>query len=92
MEAGGGKHTASPSTVVLIRKSSDGPQIRKIALKGDDGQLTKEAMTLPLRPYDVVLLPESKITKVDRWVDQYIRQVLPFTLDFSYIFNPVVVK
>jgi hypothetical protein len=93
MEAGGGKNTASSSTVVLVRKASDNtPQVQKIPLKGKDGQFTQEAMTLLLRPYDVVLLPESTIAKVDRWVDQYIRQVVPFSMyaSFSYILNPAV--
>jgi polysaccharide biosynthesis/export protein len=92
MEAGGGKPTASLSIAVLIRTSGDSSEIKKIPLKGQDGQLTKEAMTLLLRPYDVVLLPEKKIVKVDRWVDQYIKQLLPFAFDLSYIFNPATVR
>jgi hypothetical protein len=51
-----------------------------------------EAVVTPLRSFDVLLVPESKIAHVDRWVDQYIKQVLPGTLNggFSYLFNGIV--
>jgi protein involved in polysaccharide export with SLBB domain len=90
MEAGGIKNTGNASIVILIRKaSSNAPQIQRIPLKGKDGQFTEHVINLRLLPYDVVLLPESKIARVDRWVDQYIRQVVPFAMSggFSYLLN-----
>jgi len=91
MEAGGRKVTGSSSTVVLVRRTPDNtPQMQKIPLTGEDGQFSEQVMTLLLRPYDVVLVPETKIARLNRWVDQYIRQVVPFTMyaSFSYILNP----
>ena len=40
-----------------------------------------------LQPFDVVLVPESRIARMDRWVDQYIRQLIPVTLTagFTYL-------
>ncbi|MBN2241516.1 MAG: polysaccharide biosynthesis/export family protein [Acidobacteria bacterium] len=91
MEAGGVKNTGSNKEVLLIRKTPENtPQLMTIPFREKDGSFTEQAMTLLLRPYDVVILPESKITKVNRWVDQYIRQVVPFNLNagFTYLLNP----
>ena len=35
-----------------------------------------------LRPYDVVYVPRSEISEVNKWVDQYIRKNIP--IDFTY--------
>ena len=46
-------------------------------------------------PFDVVYVPASRIAKVDRFVDQYMRQLIPLTLTggFSYIFgNSVLIR
>jgi len=95
MEAGGRKNTGSSAMVVLIRKTSENtPQIQKIPIKTKGSEFSDQAMKLLLLPYDIVLVPESKIAKLDRWIDQYTRQVVPITLygSFSYILNPGVLK
>lgn len=82
-EAGGIKHTGNKNGVVIIRKGPDGkPMMEKVRLmKG--GKPTHAAVAL-LHPFDVVVVPESKIARVDRWVDQYIRQVSPANLVFGF--------
>jgi len=87
-EAGGIKHTGNPSMIVLIRKTADGkPQGKKLALY-IKGQLAADAATL-LRPFDVVMVPESKIARLDRWVDQHIRQLIPInaSMGFTYLMS-----
>lgn len=85
-EAGGIKHTGNRSMVVLIEKGSDGkPFGRRLQLfKGS--QPTEEA-GFTLHPFDVVMVPESKIARLDRWVDQNMRQLMPFTsvVGFNYL-------
>ena len=88
MDAGGPTHAGSSSTVLLIRKGSDGkPLMQKLSLKKND-ELTAASMTL-LQPFDIVLVPESGIARVNRWVDQYIRKVIPVNMDagFTYLVN-----
>lgn len=88
LDAGGAKHTGA-SYVVLIRQNEKGvPVSQTISLKSPHGGTSVAAAT-EIQPFDVLLLPESKIAHVDRWVDQYIRQVIPGTLNggFSYLFN-----
>ncbi|HEY5212363.1 MAG TPA: polysaccharide biosynthesis/export family protein [Acidobacteriaceae bacterium] len=88
--AGGVKHTGA-NYVMLIRQDEHGvPVARRISINGHGG--VPEAAVTQLRSFDVLLLPESKIAHVDRWVDQYIKQVLPGTLNggFSYLFNGII--
>ena len=42
---------------------------------------------MALRPFDVVYVPESRIRRVDRFVDEYIRQLIPITATagFTYL-------
>ena len=92
MEAGGLKHTGKSSHVVLIRKSEEGvAAFSTISLRREPNG--SEAARTLLQPFDVVLVPESKISQMDRWVDQYIRQMSPAVMSagFSYLFNTAFV-
>jgi protein involved in polysaccharide export with SLBB domain len=84
-EAGGIRTTGS-RTVVLIRKGPDGTAVGRSVPAYVGGQLGPQA-SIPLQPFDVVIVPESRIARVDRWVNQYIRQLLPFdmTAGFTYL-------
>lgn len=42
---------------------------------------------LKLSPRDIVIVPKSGIAKLDLWVDQYIRRVLPFGTSVNYTFS-----
>ncbi len=87
-EAGGIKPTGKSSSVVLIRKGPDErPMSRKISLRGG-GKPTAEA-ALVLQPYDIIIVPPTNITRLDRLVDQYIKQLDPgnIVLGFSYVLH-----
>ncbi len=89
METGGMKYSARSSSIVLIRKSENGdPVTRTISMKSSHDE-PSEASQIFVRPYDVILVPESKIARADRWVDQHIRQLIPGTMSagFSYLAN-----
>jgi polysaccharide export outer membrane protein len=88
MEAGGVKLTGSFTRVVLIRKQQTGSPVAMELTLLDDDKPTEDALT-PLEPYDVVLIPETKIARIDRWVDQHIRQLIPLSLSagFTYLWN-----
>ena len=93
MEAGGMKRTGRPEEVVLIRKNQNGlPVMRTVSLRMTANQ-PAPAAGLMLLPFDVVLVPESKTARVDRWVDQNIRQLMPvvLTLGFSYLVNGAII-
>ncbi|PWT93379.1 MAG: sugar transporter, partial [Acidobacteria bacterium] len=82
--AEGFKETAREDEVLLIRRSPDRtPQYLtlnlKDALKGKD---LKQDMLL--QPYDIVYVPPSRITNVNRFVDQYIRKNVPIPFTLTY--------
>ncbi len=83
-EAGGFLPTASPKDVLVIRPEGNGKfavvpiDVARIL----DGSDTRQNITL--RPRDAVFVPTSAIANVNRWVDQYIRQNLPFDLGWDF--------
>jgi len=85
LRARGLKPTAKANSVVLLRDSG---QPRPIILRINLQQvLVTGRNDVELRPYDVVYVPKSTIAKIDQFVDQYIRQLLPISVNmgFSYI-------
>jgi protein involved in polysaccharide export with SLBB domain len=89
--AGGFKGTARTDSVILLRDGGDQKAIvRRLDLKAvlNDGQQDEL-----LAPYDVIYVPMSRIAKVDKFVDEYIRKLLPITLTagFQYITGSSVV-
>jgi len=89
-QAGGFRPTARTDSVVLLRDvHADKPLAMRLNLKIVD---LKDGATA-LQPRDVLYVPPSRIAKVDRFVDQYARQLIPISLTagFSYVFGPAVV-
>jgi protein involved in polysaccharide export with SLBB domain len=89
MDTGGVRHTGRSSSVVLIRKGESGtPVVRKISMKNVNNEPSEASLTV-LQPYDVILVPESTVARLDRWVDQHIRQMIPATMTagWSYLQN-----
>ena len=94
MEAGGIRNTGNSREAILIRKGDDGlPVTRHISLRNTRDE-PSGASSLMLVPFDVVLVPETKITHLDGWIDQHVRQLTPgiFTFGFSYLINGGVVR
>jgi protein involved in polysaccharide export with SLBB domain len=89
-QAGGLKDTAKGDTVMLVRNNGDGtPTVMKLRL--NDAVRGKPVTVL--QPFDVVYVPRSAISRIDRFIDQYIRQVIPInvTTGFSYLFGSALV-
>lgn len=81
-EAGGFLPTASPSDVLVVRREDDGSY--ELVMADLAAVLTgKNALgNFPLRAFDVVYVPTTRIADVNKWVDQYLRLNIPIT--FSY--------
>jgi hypothetical protein len=67
----------------------DGKAARRRVNLYAHGQATPDALA-SLQPFDVVLVAESTVTRLDRWVDQWIRQLSPPNLivGFQYLAQP----
>ena len=89
-QAGGLKETAKSNTVMVVRNTGDGPPT-VLKLRLDDAVKGKPVAVL--QPFDVVYVPRSTISRIDHFVDQYIRQILPINVSagFSYLFGSALV-
>ena len=81
--AGGFKESARPKEVILIRRDTDG---RPIGIPLDLKSLRRGKSSggdMTLTPYDVVYVPKSTIANFNKWIDQYIRRVIPVSFGFQ---------
>ncbi len=87
INAGGFRETASPESAILIRK---GPDRRPVPIEinlYDPINANAGDADYYLRPDDIVYVPKSAIAKANKFVDQYIENLLLFrgvSLGFSY--------
>ncbi|MGB8472935.1 MAG: polysaccharide biosynthesis/export family protein [Candidatus Acidiferrum sp.] len=90
ISAGGLKPTGTSNSVILLRRRSDGTpeMLQKISLRSVKNQ-PPQAAQIFLQSFDVILVPQKRIAKVDRWVDQYLRQTVPLQMNagFNYLLN-----
>ena len=92
-QAGGFKESASPENAILIRL---GPKREPITMRIDlqNAMLGKGVgANLVLRPLDIVYIPKSYIAEANKWVNQYIEQLIlfrGFTAGASYQWTKIV--
>jgi protein involved in polysaccharide export with SLBB domain len=85
LQVGGFRPTARMDSVILLRNDGkDRPMAQKLNFKE---LLSKGGSDIALQPFDVLYVPVSRIAKVDRFVDQYIRQLIPISMTggFTYV-------
>jgi protein involved in polysaccharide export with SLBB domain len=82
-QAGGFKDSARRTEVIVIRRNADGPYFTSVVdvTKAIDG--SDKTQDISLMPYDIVYVPKSRIAEVNKWVDQYIRQMIPIPLQYG---------
>jgi protein involved in polysaccharide export with SLBB domain len=87
-QAGGFKETARLNEVLVIRRdpSAQEPIVIPVDISAVvDGSQTNQ--DIALMPFDVVYVPKSPIANVNKFVDQYIRQNIPFGFGLTYGFG-----
>lgn len=90
LQVGGFRPSARLDSVILMRNDGNNkPLIQKLNFK----DTLKSGSDLVLRPYDVLFVPESRIAKVDKFVDNFIRQLIPISLTggFTYVLGDTVI-
>jgi polysaccharide export outer membrane protein len=90
-QAGGLKDTAKGNSVMLLRNTgNNSPMVRELKLE----DVVKGKPDVVLQAFDIVYVPKSKIAKIDRFIDQYIRQLIPINIaaGFSYILGGTVIN
>ncbi len=76
--ARGPANSARLNSVIVIRRNPDGkPYVFKTNLRA---ALTKghTENDIPLKPFDVVYVPEKMVVRANIFVDRYINQIVPF--------------
>ncbi|HEX2114914.1 MAG TPA: polysaccharide biosynthesis/export family protein [Alphaproteobacteria bacterium] len=87
-QAGGFKETARLNEVLVIRRdpAAQDPIVIPVDISAVvDGTQTNQ--DIALMPFDVVYVPKSPIANVNKFVDQYIRQNIPFGFGLTYGFG-----
>jgi polysaccharide biosynthesis/export protein len=82
--AGGLRDTARTDQVLVIRPNGDAaPTVfavnYKKALKGELAELSM------LRPSDIVVVPRSRVSNVNSWVDRYLKRNVPIPVSLGWI-------
>ena len=76
--AGGFSRTADTDHIYVLRRDMSGAE-RKIEIDLDDATSEQgRNRDVYLEKYDLVMVPSSGVADVNKWMDQYIRQNIPF--------------
>jgi polysaccharide biosynthesis/export protein PslD len=90
LNAGGFRETASPENAIVIRKGTGNKPV-PIAMNLEDAMQGKTgSVDFLLQPDDIVYVPKSAIAKANKFVNQYIENLLLFrgvSLGFTYQTN-----
>jgi polysaccharide export outer membrane protein len=82
--AGGFKATAQLSNLVVLHDAGGKPEAVKVDVRRIlDGTIPDPELT----PFDVVYVPKSKIARVNLFVEQYVKYVLPINLNSAIQYN-----
>jgi polysaccharide biosynthesis/export protein PslD len=73
--AGGFNKTANKEQVLIVRQANDG-HFRTFQVNADD-VLRNESPEIYLKQHDIVYVPQTAIAQADQFVDQYINQIVP---------------
>jgi len=73
--AGGFSRTANKEQVLIVRQTNDG-HFRTFQVNAAQ-VLRNEAPEFYLKEHDIVYVPQTAIAEVDQFVDQYINQIIP---------------
>lgn len=89
IEAGGMKESAVHGGVTVLRKGTAGAvEMHTLSFRHRKGEVADGA-SFPLQPLDVLIVSESRISKIDRVMDQYVKRLSPVLLTggFTYLFG-----
>ena len=72
-----------------MRNQGTGKPIFKTINLKEDLAGHKQYNDIPLKPYDVVFVPKSTIAKLNQFVTQYIKELIPisYNLGFSWVYD-----
>ncbi len=89
IQAGGFADSSAIKSVIVMRDQGTGKPIFKTINLKEDLAGHKQYNDIPLKPYDVVFVPKSTIAKLNQFVTQYIKELIPisYNLGFSWVYD-----
>lgn len=87
IQAGGFLPSAKRRQVVVLRRAAGGSAAMRIVDLAAMLETPSAADMVPLTRFDIIYVPRSGIAEVNLWVQQYIRDTLPFQPGFSFALN-----
>ena len=91
IDAGGFTPTAKKQNVIIIRKGTEDIPVEKLMINMKDvlyaGNTENDIL---LKPFDIIYVPETTIARLNRFVNQYINQMIPTNLvqvyrDYNFV-------
>jgi len=79
-QSGGFGYDARKTQIIVIRQNPGGKPLVTVVDILQVQRGIDMANDINLMPYDMVYVPKSQIAEVDKWVAQYIRNLLPFPI------------
>jgi protein involved in polysaccharide export with SLBB domain len=87
IKAGGLKNTASAKDILIISRSKE----KKITTRTVDMDRLFKGLggseNPILKPYDIVYVPKSTIAELNLFVEQYLRNMIPFNMSFGFFYR-----
>lgn len=91
LQAGGFTDRADRRQVILIRRGANGRPMSKLVNLLDGVSDAARGDYTPVRRFDVVYVPRTRIAEIGLAVQQYLRDALPVQVGFSYALNGTTV-
>jgi polysaccharide export outer membrane protein len=86
IQSGGFKHGAERHNVIVLRHSGTGqPTFIKVDLQAHLEQTAQS--DLPLKPYDIVFVPQRRIAEVADFFDEYVGKIIPLYRNMGLSLN-----
>jgi polysaccharide export outer membrane protein len=82
-QAGGWLDSAEMRNIILIRRTNNYSKPTVFLLN-----LEEPKNDILLHPYDIVYVSPSSISQLDSFMEQFVRQLIPFNMGITYNINP----
>lgn len=92
IQAGGFMNTAKRTQVVIIRRGANGRAMMRTVDLMNVFRNAGETDLVPLRRFDIVYVPRTRVAEAALFVQQYFRDLSPIQFGFSYALNGAKVK
>lgn len=87
IQAGGFMNTAKRTQVVIIRRGANGRAMMRTVDLMNVFRNAGETDLVPLRRFDIVYVPRTRVAEAALFVQQYFRDLSPVQFGFSYAIN-----